>query len=131
MSSIVALTVCNKMRLEVCLRLVGAGRVLKGLLNLEGWQTTIQHWQLRDLICCGTHEDEVFLVNQNATFRCNTHTDEVSTGIARKGGTARKGQVATWSCAYVKSRTIWLTTTKHCASRCSVKLQSAEPVCCR
>ena len=46
-------------------------------LNTLGWQTTVQHWQLRDLICCGSQEDEVFLVNQNATFRCNTHTDEV------------------------------------------------------
>ncbi|KAK9806324.1 hypothetical protein WJX72_010353 [[Myrmecia] bisecta] len=35
-------------------------------------RSTIQHWQLRDLISCGDKEDEVFCVHHNRTMRYNT-----------------------------------------------------------
>ncbi|KAH6573721.1 hypothetical protein BASA60_005903 [Batrachochytrium salamandrivorans] len=41
-------------------------------------RTTIQHWQLRDLVSCPTSRKEVMFVNQNSVNKLNTETQEVS-----------------------------------------------------
>ncbi|KAI8926586.1 WD40-repeat-containing domain protein [Entophlyctis helioformis] len=44
-------------------------------------RTTIQHWQLRDLVACPTSRKEVFYVNQNAVYSLNTETQEATPAL--------------------------------------------------
>lgn len=47
------------------------GRVSECCSNpIAGFQTTIQHWQLRDLVHCPERENELYFTNKHQTLKC-------------------------------------------------------------
>lgn len=50
-----------------------------------GRTSTIQHWQLRDLLHCPDADSELYCVHRNRTLRYDTHSDRVSLRARQEG----------------------------------------------